>query len=95
MIDARRGFVWNTNEIVPAQNKTNLDFSAGLLGYSKRYFIGFSAHHITQPDEGLQGPSKLPMKITGHAGAIIPLEKEMNHLFLLMFYFSNNKTLLS
>lgn len=75
MIDARRGFVWNTNEIIPAQTKTNLDFSAGLLGYSKRYFIGVAAHHITQPDEGLQGPSKLPFKITGHAGAIIPLEK--------------------
>lgn len=75
MIDARRGFVWNTNEVIPSQNKTGLDFSAGLLGYSKRYFVGFSANHITQPDEGLQGYSKLPLKITGHAGAIIPLEK--------------------
>lgn len=75
MIDARRGFVWNTNEAIPSQNKNNLDFSAGLLGYSKRYFVGFAAHHITQPDEGLQGISKMPMKITAHAGAIIPLEK--------------------
>jgi type IX secretion system PorP/SprF family membrane protein len=75
MIDARRGFVWNTNEVIPAQTKANLDFSAGLLGYSKRYFIGFAAHHITQPDEGLQGTSKLPMKITAHAGAVIPIEK--------------------
>ncbi len=75
MIDARRGFVWNTNEIIPSQNKTNLDFGAGLLGYSKRYFVGAAFHHITQPDEGLQGVSKLPLKITGHAGAIIPLEK--------------------
>lgn len=75
MIDARRGFVWNTNEVIPSQNKSNLDFSAGILGYSKRYFIGFAANHITQPDEGLLGTSKLPMKFTGHAGAIIPLEK--------------------
>ncbi|MBS1634783.1 MAG: type IX secretion system membrane protein PorP/SprF [Bacteroidetes bacterium] len=75
MIDPRRGFVWNTNEVIPSQNKSNLDFSAGLLGYSKRYFIGFAANHITQPDEGLLGPSKLPIKFTGHAGAIIPLEK--------------------
>jgi type IX secretion system PorP/SprF family membrane protein len=75
MIDARRGFVWNTNEIIPAQTKTGLDFSAGLLGYSKRYFIGVAAHHITQPDEGLQGPSRLPFKITGHAGAVIPFDK--------------------
>ncbi len=53
MIDARRGFVWNTNEIIPAQTKTNLDFSAGILGHSKRCFVGFAAHHITKPDEGL------------------------------------------
>jgi type IX secretion system PorP/SprF family membrane protein len=75
MIDARRGFVWNTNEVIPSTNKSNLDFGGGILGYSKRYFIGAAFHHITQPDEGLQGPSKLPLKITGHAGAVIPLEK--------------------
>ncbi|MBI2721672.1 MAG: type IX secretion system membrane protein PorP/SprF [Bacteroidetes bacterium] len=75
MIDARRGFVWNTQETVPSQSKKNVDFSAGILGYSKNYFIGFAAHHINQPDEGLLGSSKLPAKFTGHAGAIIPLEK--------------------
>jgi type IX secretion system PorP/SprF family membrane protein len=75
MIDARRGFVWNTNEAVPSVSKRNVDFSAGLLGYSKNYFFGFAAHHINQPDEGLLGSSKLPAKFTGHAGAIIPLEK--------------------
>jgi type IX secretion system PorP/SprF family membrane protein len=75
MIDARRGFVWNTNEAIPAQNKINADFSAGLLGYSKNYFFGFAAHHINQPNEGLLGDSKLPAKFTAHAGAIIPLEK--------------------
>lgn len=75
MIDARRGFVWNTNEVIPSTNRSNLDFGGGILGYSKRYFIGAAFHHITQPDEGLQGTSKLPLKITGHAGAVIPLEK--------------------
>lgn len=75
MIDPRRGFVWNTNEAIPATNKTAADFSAGLLGYSKNYFFGFAAHHINQPDEGLLGSSKLPVKFTGHAGAIITLEK--------------------
>ncbi len=75
MIDARRGFVWNTNELIPSQSKQGLDFGAGILGYSKRYFVGAAFHHITQPDEGLLGKSKLPLKITGHAGAIIPLEK--------------------
>ncbi len=75
MIDAKRGFVWNTNESIATQTKTNLDFSAGVLGYSKNYFFGAAVHHINQPDEGFQNNSKLPFKITAHAGAVIPLEK--------------------
>ena len=76
MIDARRGFVWNTAENIPTSKKTNVDFSAGLLGYSKNYFFGTAVHHINQPDEGLVGPSRLPTKLTIHGGAIIPLEKD-------------------
>jgi type IX secretion system PorP/SprF family membrane protein len=75
MIDARRGFVWNTQEAIPSPNKSNADFSVGMLGFSKHYFFGFAAHHINRPDEGLLGESRLPTKITAHGGAIIPLEK--------------------
>ena len=80
MIDARRGFIYNTLE-TPGQNngkKSNVDLSAGLLGYSKRYFFGFAASHLTEPDEALIGngdvKSILPMKLTGHVGAVIPLD---------------------
>lgn len=73
MIDPRRGFIYNTNEVPSVTSKSNVDFSAGMLGYSKRYFFGFAVHHITEPDEGFLGPSKLPRKYTGHAGAVIPL----------------------
>lgn len=75
MIDPRRGFVWNTNEIVPSQTKRNADFSAGILAFSKHYYFGFAANHLTQPDEGLLGVSKLPSKFTFHGGGIINLEK--------------------
>jgi len=75
MIDARRGFIWNTREVVPNQQKSGADFSVGMLGYSKKYFFGFAAHHINRPDEGLLGVSRMPTKFTGHAGAIITLEK--------------------
>ncbi len=81
MIDRRRGFVWNTNEVPLNNKKQGVDMSAGLLGYSKRYFFGFAVHHLTQPDEGFLTPSKLPMKFTGHAGAMIPLQKG-NDIFL-------------
>ena len=75
MIDPGRGFVWNTKEAIPSPQKSNADFSVGMLGYSKKYFFGFAANHITQPDEGLLGASKLPVKVTLHGGAIISLEK--------------------
>ncbi|MES2593611.1 MAG: type IX secretion system membrane protein PorP/SprF [Bacteroidota bacterium] len=82
MIDARRGFVYNTQEVPVLSKRSNVDFSAGVLGYSKRYFFGFAAHHLTQPDEGLLGPSKLPMKITGHAGATLPIGDKGNQTFI-------------
>lgn len=73
-IDERRGFVYNTNEIPGKSRKSYVDFSAGAVVFSKIFFIGFAADHLTQPDESLLGGvSKLPMKFTGHAGAVIPV----------------------
>lgn len=77
MIDPRRGFVYNTND-VPNGNgkKSGIDFSGGILGFSKTFFFGFAAHHVTEPNQSLViGNSPLPMKLTGHAGAVIPLNK--------------------
>ena len=80
MIDRRRGFVYNTMETpgtYPNQTVRNADVSAGILGYSKRYFFGVAVNHLTQPSEGFinQPLGVLPMKITVHAGANIELEK--------------------
>ena len=75
MIDERYGFVYDTQEQLPTDTKTFTDFSAGVLGYSKSFYAGFAAHHLTQPDQGFIGNSTLPMKFTGHAGAVIPIEK--------------------
>ncbi|MGQ0829729.1 MAG: PorP/SprF family type IX secretion system membrane protein [Bacteroidota bacterium] len=82
MIDERRGFVYDTKETPGLSKKSNVDVSAGFLGYSKRYFFGFAAHHLTQPDEGLLGPSKLPTKLTGHAGAVLPIGDKGNETFI-------------
>lgn len=74
MIDARRGFVYTTADQQRGGTSSNVDFSAGLLGFSKQFFAGVAVHHITEPNESLiNGDSPLPMKITGHAGAVIPL----------------------
>ena len=71
MIDPRYGFVYPTQEIEPNTNKVFADFSAGIIGYTENFFVGFSASHLTQPDEGFNGISKLPLKLTGHAGVNI------------------------
>ena len=68
-IDARRGFIYNSGEVQRPASKYNVDFSAGLLLYSTKFYGGFAAHHLTQPDEGFMGPAKLPMRLTVHAGA--------------------------
>jgi type IX secretion system PorP/SprF family membrane protein len=44
------------------------------LGYTDIFFVGFAANHLTEPNESLiVGQSKMPMKLTAHAGAAIPL----------------------
>jgi type IX secretion system PorP/SprF family membrane protein len=73
MIDNKFGFTLGTQEVNPNRTVTNVDFSAGILGYSSSFFIGGAAHHLLEPDEGFMSPSPLPMKITAHTGAIIPM----------------------
>ncbi|MEO6901744.1 MAG: type IX secretion system membrane protein PorP/SprF [Bacteroidia bacterium] len=82
MIDEKRGFVYNTKEAQKLEKKSGIDISAGVFGYSKRYFFGFAAHHITEPDEGLLTTSKLPMKITAHAGALLPIGDKGSETFI-------------
>ena len=74
MIDPRRGFVYQTNDVPRGGSISNVDFSAGVIGYSDKFFAGFAVHHLTQPNESLiTGTSPLPMKFTGHMGAKISL----------------------
>ena len=74
MIDPRRGFIYQTEDIVNnASNVSFPDFSAGLLGYTENMFFGFSAHHLTQPDQGFISVSNLPRKYTAHIGGIFQL----------------------
>ena len=74
MIDPRRGFIYATNDVPRGGSVGNADFSAGFLGYTDVFFVGFAANHLTEPNESLiVGQSKMPMKLTAHAGAAIPL----------------------
>lgn len=72
MIDPRRGFVYETQEQQRDEPANYVDFSAGILGFSEKYFIGGAVHHLTEPDESvIQGKSPLPRKYTFHAGAVL------------------------
>lgn len=76
MIDSRRGFVYESGDLPRGGSKSGMDFSGGVVGFSENFFVGGAVHHITQPDESLiKGKSPIPIKITGHAGAVIPLKE--------------------
>lgn len=75
MIDPRYGFVYETQETRPKESRHYTDFSAGVLAYTSKVYGGLAVNHMTQPDEAfiVKGTSKLPMKITAHIGALIPI----------------------
>jgi type IX secretion system PorP/SprF family membrane protein len=74
MIDPKRGFVQQTAEQPGVNASHNFDISSGMLIYSKKFYAGFAAHHLTEPNESLLGfESRLPRKYTGHAGLMIPV----------------------
>lgn len=74
MIDNKHGFVYNTSEVPKALKREYADFDAGVMAFTKKFFVGFAAHHLTQPNEGFISESRLPLKITAHAGAVFPLK---------------------
>lgn len=67
VINPRFPQAWPRNVVAPTATKKNLDATAGLLITNKVFYAGFSLNHFSQPDIGLMGAYKLPMKITAHA----------------------------
>ena len=58
-------------------NYSFVDFSTGVLMYSKRIFFGLAAHHLTEPQQsyytGNENVAKLDRKYTAHFGARLPV----------------------
>jgi type IX secretion system PorP/SprF family membrane protein len=81
-IEPRRGYSWSQQEAVPSQIKRNIDLSSGLLINYNHFYFGASVFHINQPDEGLVGLSKLPMRFSLHSSYNLHLsEKTILHFF--------------
>jgi type IX secretion system PorP/SprF family membrane protein len=77
MIDPIRGFVYQTGDVFTDEGTRNgLDFSSGLLGFSEKFYVGFAAHHLAEPNESLIANSKslLKRKYTAHLGFHLPLK---------------------
>jgi type IX secretion system PorP/SprF family membrane protein len=78
-IDQRYGFIYNTQETRPDETTGYFDVSAGLIGYTEMFYFGFAANHLTRPNEGFLGQARLPIKWTGHFGAVIPLNQRSKY----------------
>ena len=76
MIDPRRGFVYPTNDLLRGGTSSGVDFSTGIIGYTEKFFFGFAAHHLTEPNESLMSSVDVPLprRYTAHLGAVIPLK---------------------
>jgi len=78
-IDPQQGFILPTKETPPDKNSVIVpDFSTGLVfGWKGMLHGGVAVSHLTQPDIAFysQNVNDLPMKITGHMGVNINLDK--------------------
>ena len=80
MIDPRKGFIYETQDQPRGGKVSQVDFSAGIIGVSKKVYFGFAAHHLNEPNESLVvGVSRLPMKLTAHFGALLPLDGDSKY----------------
>ncbi|MDA9120803.1 PorP/SprF family type IX secretion system membrane protein [bacterium] len=77
MIDPRYGFVYTSQQQESANDKLIGDLSTGLILSWKGLVAGFAAHHITQPDEGFTGLSKLPVRLTGHINYVFNINERI------------------
>ncbi len=74
-IDARDGFIYQTQNIPGNHNVQYADFSAGILYYSERFYLGFATHHLTEPVNSFYDSdrSRHFMKFTVQTGYEIPV----------------------
>ncbi|MCH1587660.1 MAG: type IX secretion system membrane protein PorP/SprF [Flavobacteriales bacterium] len=78
MIDPRRGFIYETADTPRGETVKKVDFGAGLLAFTEKFYVGAAASHLNEPNESLVvGVSRLPMKITAHGGAKLPLQRSV------------------
>ena len=77
-IDPRRGFIYTSQDTPRGGTVDNVDFSTGAVVFSENFYAGIAVHHLFEPNESLiVAESPLERKYTFHAGATIPLNKDV------------------
>lgn len=77
MIDARRGFIAPSPEPLTNTSKSNVFINTSFLLHHKLFNVGFVANQLNQPDVGILGPYRLPIRYTLHAATQFNIVKDM------------------
>ncbi len=84
-INLRHRSYWDIFSGAPNQDISNFDFSSGLLINYKGFYLGGSAFHINQPDQGLIGTSKLPYRLSLHSSYNLHVSEKTLFNFLVRY----------
>lgn len=92
-IDPRTGFVLPIDDAPRREKTRGLDLSAGLLFYWSQLYLGFSVHHIAEPNQSFYywGNSPLPRNWGAQVGYTINYDISDNIYFNATPYFNWNK----
>ena len=68
---SKSGIAPTTTETPASENVSFFDYGSGVIVFTKKYWVGISAHHLTQPNQALIGGREtiLPLKYSLHGGA--------------------------
>ena len=76
-IDDQLGFSFATGATPPDKtSKWSLDFNAGALVFSSKWYAGIAAAHLTQPNQAFYSEDRVAMKVTVHGGGLINVSEE-------------------
>jgi type IX secretion system PorP/SprF family membrane protein len=86
-----------TIEQEPSPSKPDVDFSASLLGYTERFWVGFAVDHLLRPNYGLYNNEvRWPIKYSLFGGYQVVkksrLQNPIDETVSLAFYFRHQDT---